>query len=284
MAHVAVISVPYHVGIASHRVGAGPDALLAGGLVAALHAEGATSSVQVVAPVDDHEGEIGRSFELLRRVSVLVSAARARGSFPLVVAGNCMTTVGVMAGLAPTRAGLAWFDAHPDFDTPDEHRSGYLDGMGAAIVTGQCWTTLARTVPGFTALPLDRLVYCGVRDFEPGQREKVERLGVRAAIGSTDRRVDYADRFRRALSNVAFDQVVVHIDLDVLDAELGRANDYAATGGLDGEELDRCLDLLVELATPVAMTFASLDPGCPGATRLVPIAVAAARRVVQRVS
>ena len=35
-----------------------------------------------------------------------------------------MTTVGVLAGLGVQEAGVIWFDAHPDFDTPDERADG----------------------------------------------------------------------------------------------------------------------------------------------------------------
>ena len=68
-----------------------------------------------------------------------------------------MTTVGVLAGLGVQEAGIIWFDAHPEFDTPDERADGYFDGMGAAMLTGLCWHTLLRTVPGFAPIPLDRL-------------------------------------------------------------------------------------------------------------------------------
>ena len=65
-------------------------------------------------------------------------------------------------------------DAHPDFDTPDEAVSGYFDGMGVATLAGQCWRTLAASVPGHRPLDLAKLAYCAIRDFDPGQREKVE--------------------------------------------------------------------------------------------------------------
>jgi arginase family enzyme len=52
-------------------------------------------------------------------------------------AGNCNSCLGTTAGLDPRSAslGVVWFDAHPDFDTPDRSL-GFFDGMGLAILTG----------------------------------------------------------------------------------------------------------------------------------------------------
>ena len=138
MADIRIICAPYHAGALNVRVGAGPTRLLADGLEAALDKVGFDTSVTMIEPVDAFEGEIGRTFETKRRISQAVSEARATGAFPLVLAGNCNSTVGVWSGLGDDEAGLIWFDAHPDFDTPDEHRSGYLDGMGVATLAGQC--------------------------------------------------------------------------------------------------------------------------------------------------
>ena len=83
-----------------------------------------------------------------------------------------MTTVGVLAGLGVQEAGIIWFDAHPEFGTPDERADGYFDGMGAAMLTGLCWHTLLRAVSGFAPIPLDRLIFCAIRDFDAGSAQQ----------------------------------------------------------------------------------------------------------------
>ncbi|XHM11916.1 arginase family protein [Leifsonia sp. T36S-04] len=47
-----------------------------------------------------------------RRLAEAVRAAKAEGRFPLSSAGNCHTTLGVLAGLDDPDLGLIWFDAH----------------------------------------------------------------------------------------------------------------------------------------------------------------------------
>ena len=277
-----MIAAPYHAGAYNERVGAGPTRLLADGLEAGLRQAGFGTVLAMIPRVDDCEGEIGRTFEIKRRIAACVAAARAEGAFPLVLAGNCNSSVGVWSGLGAPEAGLVWFDAHPDFDTPDEHRSGYLDGMGVATLAGQCWRALAATIPGFAPFALERMVYCGIRDFEDGQREKVEAHGIRAAAGSVERTTDYVVGLERALDGVPFETAMIHLDVDCLDTSIGIANEYAAPGGLDAEQLLACLDLACRAARPLSLTVASFNPHLEGSDRISAAALEAVVRVCER--
>ena len=274
-----VVVAPFHAGKRDERVGRGPARLLEAGLIDALHEEGAEARLVGIGTVDQAEGEIGRSFEVMRRVAVAVADAVRAGRFPLVLAGNCNASVGTHAGLGDPGLGVAWFDAHPDFSTPDEATGGYFDGMGVAILAGQCWHRLAESVPGFRPLGLDRLLYCGIRDFEPGQREKVERHAIRAVYGGTGRQEEVVDGLERALAGMP-GRVLVHLDVDCLDTAVGRANDYAAPGGLDAQALRACLHRLCMHARPVGMTVASFDPELGGSGAIAAAATQAAGIVV----
>ncbi|EAQ84153.1 hypothetical protein CHGG_10557 [Chaetomium globosum CBS 148.51] len=114
---LTLISVPYHVGLRAspmHRshVSEGPDYLKSAGLLSLLLGYGQQHNLPLPLPVhefeippveDTFEGEIGRTFELIRRVSLAVTAARDAASFPVVLAGNCCISVGVAAGLCGSR-------------------------------------------------------------------------------------------------------------------------------------------------------------------------------------
>ena len=72
---ICLIIVPYHVGILDTRVGFGPKTILANGLITALKNADRTVTTTTIDPVDEFEGEIGRSLELMRRVSRAVACA-----------------------------------------------------------------------------------------------------------------------------------------------------------------------------------------------------------------
>lgn len=65
---IALIVSPFHVGLHRHRVGKGPERILAK-LQPVLVSKGISHRVVTIDKVDDYEGEIGRSFEVLRRIA-----------------------------------------------------------------------------------------------------------------------------------------------------------------------------------------------------------------------
>ena len=131
-------------------MGAGPEHLLKSGLSERLAKRGHESAAtSIELPTDVFFPEIQAAFELDRRLASRVRSAIDEGSFPLILSGNCITSVGTIAGVGAPELGVVWLDAHGDFNTPDTTIGGFLDGMALAIVTGRCWQPLAATVPGF---------------------------------------------------------------------------------------------------------------------------------------
>jgi arginase len=273
--------VPFHAGMAGCEVANGPHRLIAAGLVAALGAPQRAVSVTGIDPGEQADGEIGRSFELMRRVARAVAESRLAGHFPLILAGNCNTSVGVHAGLDEAGLGVVWFDAHPDFSTPDEVTGGYFDGMAVATLAGHCWHRLTRAIPGHRPIDLSRFVYCGIRDFEPGQREKVEAHGIRAVYGGGAVPLpDFAARLDHCLESVP-PRALIHLDLDCLDISVGKANRFAAPGGLTADDLMACIAAVVRRTRPAALTVASFDPSCEGSEAIAAVAVRAAVMVAE---
>ncbi|MBW8768791.1 MAG: arginase family protein, partial [Gemmatimonadetes bacterium] len=173
--------------------------------------------------------EIGTAFDLDWQLAASVAATVARGAFPLILAGNCISSVGTLGGLGGGPTGILWFDAHGDFNTPESTVGGFLDGMALAVATGRCWTGLAATVPGFTPVAEENVVLIGARDLDPAEAELLRMSGVQHL--PTDAPVS---RVAAAIEDVArrVHRLYVHVDLDVLDATEGRANGYAGAEGI----------------------------------------------------
>lgn len=280
MIPVEIVLAPFHGGVRGNRVGRGPLRLLELGLVDRLAAAGADVTTRDLGEIGEEEGEVGRSFEVKRRVARAVAEAVRDGRFPVVLAGNCNAEVGTYAGLGSPDAELVWFDGHADFHTPDDLTSGYFDSMGAATLTGRCWQALAATVPGFRPLDPGRLVYCGSRNLAPAVRARMARHGIRIVPGGADRPPSFAAALNALLGGGA-SRLLIHLDVDCLDTAEGCANAYAEPGGLSGADLLSCLDRVLDRVRPLALTVASYDPGQPGADRIGEIAAAAVERVVR---
>lgn len=266
---VDIILVPYDSGQRGARMGAGPEALVAAGLPERL--EGAGHNVEVATvelPPGTFRAEIRAAFDLAVIVAERVRAAREAGRWPLVLAGNCNSALGVVAGLGPDVV-VVWCDAHGDFNTPETTTGGFLDGMGLATLTGRCWGTLAARVPGFVPAPESRVWLVGARDIDP-----LERI---ALDGSGIRRVS-ADRVGPGLALeikggvTANASLYLHLDLDVLDPAEGRANGFAVDGGVSAEILR---SFCVALDTPAAAMLSSYDPAFDGDGRIAEAGVRA---------
>lgn len=278
---ITLIYSPYHVGIHNQAVGAGPFQIKDQGLVSSLRGLGVTVHECEIEPVDDFEGDIGRSFEIYRRTSKLVTAARDTGSFPIVVSGNCGATVGVHAGLNGSKRvdqneiGCIWFDAHDDFNVPDTMTSGYFDSQPVAIMAGQCWRALVETVPGYTPLNLNKLLHVGLRDLNDLELERVKNAGYPVIWGNAGE-VNYPEVLSDALSQRTADATMVHVDLDCLSAKVGQVNKYKPEpGGLSEDDLYRCMESVPAKVRPLSLTIASYDPAYDEEVKIGAIAVRA---------
>ncbi|KAJ5113838.1 arginase [Penicillium angulare] len=273
---VTIIFSPYHVGIRDHRVGNGPNRIRELGVVRALEKLSLEVKFVELDRVDEFEGEIGRSFELLRRISKAVTEAVNNNTFPLTLSGNCMASAGVACGLQMKDLNFIYFDAHDDLDSPDVNENGYLDAMGLSMLRGESWKTLTKTVPGFQPLDYNgRFLYCGLRDQSDVQRQRVIDAGMDSIWGETDRKVDYVAELKSRLEAKSYSPALVHLDLDVLDESYGKVNDYPSPGGLFESELVTCMDLVPKKSTPKSLTICSFDPNAGDGDKIAQIAIRA---------
>jgi arginase len=217
-----------------------------------------------ITPASPYPQEVKTSFELYR---ALASRIRERDDFPVVFSGHCGASIGAAAGLGTEDLAILWFDEHVDYNTPDTTDTGFLDGMCLAVATGNCWHGLAATIPGFAPVDPHRVVHVGSRDYSPGEREALLRDGVQMPALA-----DVAS----ALAAVDAKRILVHVDLDVIDARYGRANHFACEGGLSPDELLHVLELARDRFPFAGLVLASYDPSCAGDARIA----AAAERIV----
>jgi arginase len=277
---IRIIAVPYDSGHPGLRMGAGPEHLLNNGLGEGLRSEGRGPSVTTVRHEREPAAEVATAFELDRLVSGQVRQAIAEDEFPLVLSGNCNTAaVGTLSGAGPEELGIVWFDAHGEFNTPETTTTGFIDGMGLAIAVGHCWKAMARGVPGFSAVPEENVVMAGVREVDPAERERLDASGV-TVVGADRMEKQGLGALAKALDALKsrVGRVYVHLDLDVLNArKVGKANEFAAEGGPDAEELEAALGMVRERFEVAAAGIASYDPAFDMDGRILRASLACAR-------
>jgi arginase len=253
-----LICCPFHNGRPDVSMGSGASRLAADQpLRDGIATEGWTVSDARIDLIDGPEAEIARVMETIRRVRVSVGHAVADQAFPLVLAGNCNSCLGTTAGIEAERLGVIWFDAHADFDDPEENTSGSFDVMALAMLTGRGWRGLRETVPGLRPVPERRVILAGARDLEPYQRRRLEESEVAWIPGAVD-----GDAFEQAVDGLSSRtiRVYLHVDLDSLDRSEARANQYAAAGGPSLDRLQECVRVVCERFDVAAAAITAYDP------------------------
>lgn len=188
-----------------------------------------------------------------------VEDALNAGALPVLVAADAAVALTTLPTVARMRsdARVLWLDAHAAFHTPDTTPSSYLGGMALAGACG-LWDT------GFDGhIAGERVVLCGVRELEDGEREGLRAAGL-TVIGSSLETLVF---MQNALDDAP---VYVHLDVDVLDPKVvPLTHAVRAPGGFDDGKLLDLLEALVEsrevLGVEVVGFEAAADDGARAA-------------------
>ncbi|MDQ3082629.1 MAG: arginase family protein [Gemmatimonadota bacterium] len=265
---VDLILVEYDSGKPFFRMGNGPQRLLDSGLSERLESAGHTVRTKKILPEGKSTSEAGISFDLHAGVSRAVASAIADWSFPLVLSGNCSSALGTMAGLraAGSAPAVCWLDAHADFNTPDTTRTGFLDGMTVATLTGRAWKTMAASIPGFAPVPEWQIVLVGGRDIDSLESAELEGSGI--VVAKWKETGSVFDSIRSDARSLYF-----HIDLDVLDTSVGKANSYAVSGGMTVDDVLEVMESARRRFDIVGASLTAYDPVVDPAGRIARAAI-----------
>ncbi|HEY3230759.1 MAG TPA: arginase family protein [Roseiflexaceae bacterium] len=259
--NVTIIGVPYALDQPYTGMGKAPDAMLDAGLVQRLEALGCTTILAEmvdIAPSEEPREE--RLGHLLARLGYEVARARAAGFFPLVLGGDCLTSLGTLAGLLdPAATGIAWFDAHGDFNTPEISLSGYLGGMPLACAVGRGLDDLRARSKLAAPVAERNVALIGARDLDPLEERALAASSV-MLVRANALDGDTAD-LDRAIHNLGtLSQVYLHVDIDVLDPVEAPGVNFPAAGGLRVVQLQEAVRKVVATGNIRAFALTAVDP------------------------
>jgi arginase len=245
-------------------MGAGPEHFVQNGVEQLLRDLGHEVDTVSIEATSSFRAEIKTAFDLYRLLAKRVGSAYEAGIFPLVLSGNCNSSLGTVAGIGPSQLGIVWFDSHGDFNTPETSESGFLDGMGLATAAGLCWRKMANSIPNFSPIPASNILHVGGRDFDAEELALFKRAGGTIVGAETIRQSSVAAALASALEILQsrVSRLYLHFDLDVLDPELAPANEFAALDGLTVEQVQEAIQMIGERFKVCASGIASYDPQC----------------------
>lgn len=169
--------------------------------------------------LSDANEKMRRMGRIYGRLAARVRDVAAAGKVPVCIAGDCMSSLGMLGGLqqggrAPER--ILWLDAHGDFHTWETTQTQYLGGMPLAMLVGRrdrrnfrrdAVATMMAEI-GVSPFPEQRVILSDARDLDPGELEAVRSSGmVCCAIDQIGAHLTTGER------------LYLHFDTDVMDAE-----------------------------------------------------------------
>lgn len=180
---------------------------------------------------------------------------------------NCNDLLGMLAGLKydsdgnANRVGLVFVDAHGDFNVPETTLSGMLGGMPVAIAAGHALHNLRQTAGLRDALPMEHILWGGVRDLDPLEADRFREHEVQQ-VSVQDIR-DLSANLKRRFDSLAdrVDLVYVHIDMDVLDPAEVPGHGLTVPDGPSSKDLAEAIALMFENPKTVALGIASTPAG-----------------------
>src|SRR5688572_9137254 len=192
-------------------------------------------------------GERRKQFAVSRlcaQLAAAVAEARRRGRLPCVIGGDHSCAGGTWTGVArtvPGALGLVWIDAHMDSHTPATSHSGRLHGMPLAWLLGQSDDALYGLSAG--VVDPEHVALIGVRSYEPEEKERLDRLGVRVFhIEEVHRRgLDAVAAEALAIAAAGTSGFGVSIDLDAVTPEEAPGVGTPVEDGIAAAELARVL-------------------------------------------
>ena len=212
---------------------------------------------------------VGRGTE---RLADLVAEKLQQGRFPLILGGDHSIGIGSLAGILQTRpdTGVLWIDAHADLNTPAISESGNMHGMPVGMLMEG--VTPEETVPGFewmqekytARLKPDSLVYIGLRDVDPAERDLIASLEIAAFTMHEIDRFGIGQVMEMALNHLlkSNPQRPLHLscDIDAVDPILAPATGTAVRGGLTFREAHFVAEAAAQSGNLASAEIVELNP------------------------
>jgi arginase len=174
----------------------------------------------------------------------------------LAIGGDCTTHPAAMAGIRRARPGirlgLAWFDAHGDFNTPDTTPSGNVWGMPFAMACGRGDADLVRACEAPSVRELDAGLFGG-QVLDETESRMLAASGV-AQFGSgmlADAAGQAAVAAWAATVATRIDAWYIAFDLDALDASGRWAVAMPEPDGLSLDDAVRAIRTIASSGAPV---------------------------------
>jgi len=212
---------------------------------------------------------VGKVNELFAK-TIYGEAKQAR--FCLSLGGDHSMAIGSVSGILKARpeTRVIWVDAHADINTPELSKSHNIHGMAVAFLMR---LIDPKQVPGFSwmadwpKLATNRIVYIGLRDVDPAEKEILHTLGIKAfsmqqidkyGIGKV---VEMSfDHLASSAEDKQLPPLHLSVDIDSCDPFLAPSTGTKVRGGLSFREANYICEAAAETDCVGSMEMVEVNP------------------------
>jgi arginase len=239
------------------------DRLKGAGFNVADHADTATYLSQ---PDDEHPRarNVSAILKSLNDLRPRVEVAVKSGALPLILTGDCISVLAVIAGTRRyyRNVSLIYVDRDADLNVPATSRSGCVDGMVISQVIGRGAPELVRF---WGEPPLVRepdVALFGFERLDPPEEQYLVASPLRRHAYLEVSTVGAAAAARLALERVhaAKHEFILHFDVDVINSEEFPWTNFPGSGGLGLNEVRDALHVFVSQLNLAAFVVAGYNP------------------------
>jgi arginase len=267
---IALLGVPTSAAAMSAGHEAAPSALRTAGLIERLKSIGyevtdlGDDPQQLYKP--DEESPRARNLPsviaALEALKPRVEQAVKSGALPLILSGDCSVALATVAGARRyfRNVSLIYVDRDADINVPATTRSGCVDGMVVAHLTGRGAAELVRF---WGEPPLVRepdLALFGTDRIDPSEEEALQRSTLRRYSAADVKRMGAAAAARIAIERTHSNghEFILHFDVDVV-ADF-QATNYPGSGGLTLDEVREALEIFAQEKNLAAIEVTAYNP------------------------
>lgn len=183
--------------------------------------------------------------EFSERLQKVVGRVLSNGDFPIILGGDHSCAIGTWSGVARTFKeygqgdfGLLWVDAHMDAHTFETTPSNAIHGMPLASLLGCGKQELVNVAGAGQKIKPENLVLVGVRSYEIGEKELLDRLGVTYYTMDDIAQIGLENVLNQAKNIVSKNGQYwgMSIDIDAFDPEIAPGVGSPEQNGINPQE------------------------------------------------
>jgi arginase len=193
------------------------------------------------------------------------------GAMPIILGGDHGIAIPTFSTIAAhyrekgEEIGLIWFDAHADINTPETSPSGNIHGMPLAVLLGHGAEELTGLEGYSPKIDPRYFAHVGVRDVDDGEREMIEKLGLRDKFFTmsdidADGMAKCVEDAIKIASSSPSGKFAVTFDVDMIDPRFAPGSGTLVRGGATYREAHLALEMIAAHGGMTSFEIVEVNP------------------------